>query len=360
MHLGLKTLAAFLDAHQAESHLVLATVVATEGSTYRKPGAMMLVNASGDFAGLISGGCLEGDLVARTRTVLDTGEVARVSYDLKDEEGLVLGLGLGCGGAVHLQLQRLDREDGFEPLGSLLACVAHGVACRLMLVTDSDDPQLSVGDAALSGGDGTTLGPPSLLGHLAEASVRSSTGRASLRRVAHEGGSAEVLEVDVQPTPRVLVCGAGPDAVPLVRQVAALGWNCTVTDHRPGFADPDRFPDGVDVACERPARLAGAVDLAQVDAAVVMSHHVEHDAAYLAALAQRPPAYLGLLGPRARRDQLLESLGSDAPFVHGPAGLDLGAELPESIALAIMAEIHAALNGRDGGFLSAREGDGNT
>ncbi len=352
MHLGLKVLEAFLQANQAEPHLVLATVVATEGSTYRKPGAMMLVNPAGDFAGLISGGCLEGDLVARTRRVLETGRPEPVSYDLKDDDELVLGLGLGCGGAVHLLLQRLDRGDGFEPLASLFACLAAGAPCRLALVTESSGEAPKIGATALEGGDGTTLGPPALLALLAEqAQDAPPARRARTLDLETPGGTAGVLLVDVRPTPRVLVCGAGPDALPVVWQVDALGWNCTVVDHRPNHADPARFPPGVEVLCERPERLGACVDLRRVDAAVVMTHHVGHDAAYLAQLDGCPPAYVGLLGPRARRDQLLKSSGAGRLRVHGPAGLDLGAELPEAIALAIMAEIHACLNGREAGFL---------
>lgn len=352
MHLGLKTLSAFLAARPDEPYLVLVTVVATEGSTYRKPGALMLVDRNGDFAGLISGGCLEGDLVARTREVFETGRPHRVSYDLKDDDELQLGLGLGCGGAVHLLLQRLDRGDGFEPLGSLLACLGGGTACRMALVTASQAPGLAPGDAALAGGDGTTLGPPALLSFLVEQEAGGVGRRARAIEVDTAEGPVEVLLLEVTPTPRVLVCGAGPDAVPLVRQVLGLGWNCTVYDHRPAFADPGRFPVGVETACDRPHALAGRVPLESIDAAVVMSHHVDHDAAYLACLAERPPTYVGLLGPRARRDRLLAELDAPGFEVHGPAGLDLGAELPESIALAITAEIHARLNGRSGRSLS--------
>jgi len=353
MHLGLKTLESFLETHRAEPYLVLVTVVATEGSTYRKPGAMMLVNGQQDFAGLVSGGCLEGDLVARTRDVLRTGEPRHVSYDLQDEEDPSLGLGLGCGGAVHLLLRRLSREDGFEPLASLFASLARGAACRLALVRDSRIPGLRAGDAALAGDDGATLGPPALLGLLAEEARSSGVAdRARDVRLDTQEGSAEVLLVEVQPTPRVLVCGAGPDALPLVRQVTDLGWNCTVFDHRPAFADPERFPEAARVVCARADAMTELMDLAAVDAAVVMYHHLEHDAACLARLAGQPPPYIGLLGPRARRDRLLAEIGAPDLAVHGPAGLDIGAELPEAIALAIMGEIHARLAGRAGGALT--------
>ncbi|MEJ2534393.1 MAG: XdhC family protein [Gammaproteobacteria bacterium] len=127
-----------------------------------------------------------------------------------------------------------------------------------------------------------------------------------------------------------------------------LGWECLVVDHRPAHAREERFAAGTRVRCQRPEELTQD-QLASVDAAVVMSHHVEHDLAYLRRLVQYPPAYLGLLGPARRRDELLGRLDRGAVSavnVRGPAGLDIGGELPESIALSIVAEIHAVLNGR--------------
>jgi xanthine/CO dehydrogenase XdhC/CoxF family maturation factor len=359
MNLGLEALAAFLDANRDAPALVLATVVATEGSTYRKPGAMLLSNAAGEFAGLISGGCLESDLVSRARDVLETGEPARLSYDLKDDDELVLGLGLGCGGAVHLLLQRLVPANDFAPLGPLFDRLAAGLRCQLGLVTEG----ARLGESVLLDEHGGAWGPELLVSALAAAPPprRGRSGRArsvTLEAAAgaspsrEPGGSAErMLCVDVQPTPRVLVCGAGLDALPLVAQVLALGWRCIVTDHRPASLATGRLPAGAEAVCVRPERLGERIDLTACDAAVVMTHHVEHDASYLAQLADHPPAYLGVLGPRARRDQLLQTIGRPELPVRGPVGIDLGAELPEAIALAIMAEIHAVLAGRQAGPL---------
>lgn len=348
MHLGLKALDTFLRAHAQSSHLVLAVVTATEGSTYRKPGAMMLIGPGGDFAGLVSGGCLEGDLVERAGVVTASGEPMRVEYDLQDND-VLFGLGLGCGGSVHLQLVRLDATHGFEPLASLFAALRAGEHCELALACTSTDPSIPVGSMALAGSNGTRVGKAHVLDRLS----RNEPGpdRARSVRLETESGSAQLLVITINPSPHVLVCGAGPDAVPLVHQVLALGWDCTVADHREAFADPARFPAGASILCQRPGALEGHPVLAQIDAAVLMTHHLGHDADYLSALRATPPAYLGLLGPRARRDRLIKETGTESLTVHGPAGLDIGAELPEAIALAIMAEMHAVLTGRQGGPL---------
>ncbi len=348
MHLGLKTLRAFLLEHADASQLVLAVVVATEGSTYRKPGAMMLIGPDGDYAGLVSGGCLEGDLTERAREVLSSGEPLRVHYDLKDDD-LLFGLGLGCGGAVDLLLLRLDAARQFAPLGSLFEALDAGEHCQLALVCDSTDKSLPVGSTALFSSGAIRTGPAPILDRLR----RGAPGPARARREVLESpqGSAGLLVIGIAPSPHVLVCGAGPDAVPLVSQVLALGWDCTVADHRENFADPTRFPPGAQMLCQRPKALSGHAILERIDAAVIMTHHVGHDADYLRAFREKPPAYLGLLGPKARRDRLIEETGSQALAIHGPAGLDIGAELPEAIALAIMAEMHAVLAGRQGGPL---------
>lgn len=353
MHLGLKQLAGFFDSHKHEDHLVLATVVATQGSTYRKPGAMMLITAEGSFVGLISGGCLEDDLVQHAMKVLEDGQPRRISYDLHDDEELIWGLGLGCGGDVHLLLQRLNRADGFGVLPGLFTSLSGGESCLLALVIESFGDKPVPGTAAMLDAAGNVFGALSLLPALKTHFNSSSTnGRCQEISLEMDGSSARVLLIRLTPSPRVLICGGGPDAVPVARQVTALGWDCTVVDHRPAYASAKRFPPEATVCCQRPSELSILVDLGRVDAAVVMSHHLEHDASYLEQLKSQGIAYIALLGPAARREQLLKRLGPGAPEIHGPAGLDIGAELPESIALSIMAEIHASLNGRSGLALS--------
>ena len=161
---------------------------------------------------------------------------------------------------------------------------------------------------------------------------------------AGAGTDEAILLIRIEPSPRVLVCGAGPDAIPVARQVDALGWECVVVDYRAAYAKPERFPASAKVVELQPAQLHEKIDLEAVDAAIVMSHNVEHDATYLEQLSGLNLAYLGLLGPRARREQLQKQLAIENQKSRGPAGFDIGAELPEAIALAVMAEIHAVLN----------------
>jgi len=348
MNLGLRELSEFLRLHREDPALVLAVVVATEGSSYRKPGAMMLVRENHEFAGLISGGCLEGDLVEHASAVFREGRPRRVTYDLSSDEDAILSLGLGCGGVVHLLLCRLDRADGFGFLPGLLEAVGNRSTC-ILAIAHQETGDFPLGAAAMAEGEGRASGDARLFGHLREAAQHWGTER----RYRYAGGTSgsvpgPVLLVRVAPPPRVLVCGAGPDAVPVARQVDALGWECVVVDHRGAYARPARFPASARVLQAWPRKLAETVDLGEVDAAIVMSHNLSHDETYLGQLVPHKLPYLGLLGPRARREELQKKLGIPEGLVRGPAGLDIGAELPESVALSIIAELHAVLSGAAG------------
>ena len=339
MNLGLRELATFLARHKNDQALVLATVTATIGSSYRKPGAMMLIRENHEFAGLISGGCLEGDLVEHASAVFRDGQPRQVIYDLSSDDQAIWGLGLGCGGTVHLLLQRLDRDHGFGFLPMLLEALERRSSCVLALVhTDLDG--LAAGTFALADDEGGLSGSPELFSGLGER----LDDWGSRARYQYSGAKDAVLLVRIEPAPRVLVCGAGPDAIPVARQVDALGWECIVVDHRGAYARPERFPATTRVIQLQPVQLKEQVDLNETDAAIVMSHNLEHDASYLRQLAGSNLSYLGLLGPKARREQLQEELNIQDQLIHGPAGFDIGAELPESIALSVMAEIHAVLS----------------
>jgi xanthine/CO dehydrogenase XdhC/CoxF family maturation factor len=178
-----------------------------------------------------------------------------------------------------------------------------------------------------------------------------------INRVTFEFQAATVktIQVNIPARTRVLICGAGPDAVPVARVLNQLDWDVLIVDHRPAFAKKERFPANCTVLQSRPGDLSSATDLNEVDAVVIMSHHLENDSAYLGCLAPFGISYVGVLGPRARRMRLAKLSGLSDSTIFGPVGLDIGAELPASIALAVVAEIHAVLNQRDGRSLTEKD-----
>lgn len=330
---------------------VLATIVATAGSTYRKAGARMLVEADGQLHGLLSGGCLEGDLREHAATVRESGAPRIVEYDMRRDDDLLYGIGAGCEGAMRILLEPAGPgAPAHAALAHVAAASRAGRATVLGVVHEG--PAATLGTRAWPGA-------PDVETALREACDAALTLGASRGfRWNDESVPTEAWLQYLAPPPRLLICGAGPDAQPVARQARALGWPVTVVDHRPAFLDPAAFA-GADLVCVDPAGLAASVDLGGFVAAVVMSHHLASDAAYLRALAAAPagagsgPDYVGLLGPRARREKLLGELGTLAAALtdrlRGPVGLDIGAVTPEAIALAIAAELHAFAAGRPGG-----------
>ena len=335
-------LSLFEHERAAGRSMALGVVLETAGSTYRKPGALMLIAAGGEYAGLLSGGCLEGDLRERAGTVIETGKPYTVSYDLRGPDDLLWGLGLGCEGAMQIVLTRIGPENGWQPLAHFFEALSQHRSTAVAMVIESRDPSLPAGAVLLSG------------------EARSAPFQVALSQAARAGSvgwidslpfEAKVFALPLTLPPRLLLLGAGPDSLPVVEFASRLGWKVTVADHRAAYAQADHFPSAHAVVLCRPDELAKSVDLGGFTAAVVMSHHLPSDLEYLLALADSRVPYVGLLGPAVRREKLLTDLGASAEALRtrlrAPVGLALGGRSPESIALAIVAEIHAFVYGTD-------------
>lgn len=281
------------DWRAAGRAFALTVVVEAEGSTYRKPGALALVADDGRQVGVISGGCLEPGLVALARQALTAREPRDTVFDTRSEDDLVFGSGSGCRGRMRV--------------------------VALPVWPDAPSPAL---DAVLS----------------MHASRRPI--RLALEQLAPNLGLA--MQVTVRPPPLVVLLGAGPEVPPLLRIARVLGWFAWVADHRTGLLDDPRIQSADRLLAVRPDAVVAALADANVDAAIVMTHTAEGDLAALAALAAADVRYVGLLGPPARRDELLARLtpaqrAALDDRLHAPVGLPLGGEGPEAIALAIAA-----------------------
>jgi xanthine/CO dehydrogenase XdhC/CoxF family maturation factor len=337
--------------------LVLATVVRTVGSTYRKAGAQMLLAADGSAAGLLSGGCLEADLMERARIVLEGGEATVVEYDTRSSDDILWGIGLGCEGAMSILLTRLDAGNDFQPFAHAEQCRREHVPAAFAMVIASQNADYPLGRAYWRNSGHRP--PPAVSS--ASATMQSRRGLAASSAVEVVADNATFLIVPVELPTRLLLLGAGPDAMPLVEMAGVLGWQVTVLDHRPAYAVADRFPRAQQVVLNPANDLASMLAGQHYDAAVVMSHHLPSDQAYLATLADSTIPYIGLLGPAPRRMRLMAELGAQsrkfAGRLYGPIGLDIGAKTPEAIALAIVSEVQAVLAGRPGASFSARMED---
>jgi xanthine dehydrogenase accessory factor len=333
----------FTAARQSRERLVVATIVRTQGSTYRKAGAQILIGEKSGCSGLLGGGCLENDLLERAARVLEQGRPGRVVFDTRGESSdPVFGLGLGCEGANDIWLQPAVYENGYATLPYLHRCLEESQAGMVATIVGGEARPAELGLQAYPGiaSDDPLVMRLSLL----------EEARPAIRSVSYDGRMLDVFVLPIFLPPALLVCGGGPDARPVTDFASALGWRVTLCDHRPAFATPANFPGAVQVVLMRPGQLADRLRLSLFDAAVIMSHHLPSDIEYLRALSTIPPQYIGLLGPAARRDHLLAQVGPclDSERIHGPAGLDIGSNSASSIALAIIAQIHAVLAGRVG------------
>ncbi len=306
---------------------VLVTVVKTLGSSYRRPGARLLIAEGGRRAGSISGGCLEDDVVKKAWWLSEKGPVVRRYDTTPDGEigpsgELSGGFGLGCNGIIYLLIQRLRAGEA-----SALDLLANVHAMRQQAVLAH------------------VLAPADLAGTFSRSQMPVS--------------ATDVFLETLNPPVRLLIFGAGDDAVPLTELARQLGWQVCVFDGRAHYARGERFPAAQQVSVRDPSLSLDDLQMDSRTVAVIMTHSYAQDVNFLRALVKHCLPYVGVLGPRNRSEQLMmdaQVAPADALSLHGPAGLDIGADGPEQVALSILAEIQACLNGREGGPLRERAG----
>jgi xanthine dehydrogenase accessory factor len=336
----------------AGEQAAVATVVAIERSAYRRPGAKFLVKQGGATSGSVSGGCLEADVREVALAALREGAPRLLHYDTGSDDRTAWGLGLGCNGSVDILVQLATSPAALdvarrvrELLGGeeafAVATMLEGERAGRAIVFARGGPSGSTGDGAL------------------DRELASGASAALERRETsvHALGAMRAFFEVLVPPPHLLVFGAGDDAIPLVEYAAGAGFRVTVVDHRPAFLTDARFPAAWRLVQRRPEEGIAGLPMREGACAVLKAHSLGIDRDWLAALLPTPLAYLGLLGPRARSEEMLRQIGA-APDdrVFAPIGLDVGAEGPEQVALSIVAELLAARAGRPPRHLRQREG----
>ena len=351
-------------AAQQSKQTALATVVHVEGSSYRRPGARMLVTDDGQLTGAISGGCLEGDALRKALLAISQGQNKLVTYDTTDEDDAKFGVQLGCNGIVHILFEPIKSEVAANPIALLQALMKGrepAVLVTLFSLRNGHQP----GTSLLYRKDvlQTTL-PEGLKGTvLKDAEETLSTCASSFNSYKHEGEALQGFVEYLPPPVSVVIAGAGNDVQPLVKMASILGWQTTVADGRRTHAIQGRFPQADKILVAKPEEILTCVETDAQTVFLLMTHNYNYDVALLKALLKKDCAYIGVLGPKKKMQRMFDDLRADGVEVtderrariYSPVGLDIGAETAEEIAVSIVAEVKAVLSKRSGGLLKDKQ-----
>lgn len=354
---------AFQKIDLSKRKVALATVVRVRGSSYRSPGARMLITDDGTWVGSISGGCLEGDALRKARMVMTEKKPVTVTYDTREESNQNLGIGLGCNGVIDVLIEPLDENDDYntikifdrildieQPVAMATIFSENKRQAEKLLLKPDGEIIKDFSDQSLS-----ALVHPDLI-NLFE------TNKSAAKEYFTDNEKSEVFIELIQPIISLMIFGGGFDARPVSQLAKSLGWNVTVTDECVAHIAPVFFPDADKLSLCQREFVDRDFKITSYTACVLMSHNYEYDRDVLKKILRTSTPYIGILGPRKRFDKMLAEFekeglkisSNDLHRIHSPIGLDIGAETPDEIALSIVGEIQSKFSNRSGGFLKYR------
>ncbi|MCF2494238.1 XdhC family protein [Dyadobacter chenhuakuii] len=355
-------------AVSAGKKTALATVVHVEGSSYRRPGARMLVTDDGQLTGAISGGCLEGDALRKALLAISQQKNKLVTYDTTDDNDTTLGVQLGCNGIVHILFEPIHSDDELNPIALLKKALEkrqNAVVITLFSLYSRTaiQPGTCFLDLETDRVTMDNLSQPALLEQLLpEAALVKERQESFFKELDFEGQKLTSFVEYLRPAPALIIAGAGNDTIPLSEMAGILGWNVTVVDGRNGHATRQRFPKASQVIVAKASEVLSHIQADARTFFVLMTHNYNYDLALLKELIELEECiYIGALGPKKKLEKMFGDLRKEGievteqqkSKIFGPVGLDVGAETSEEIALSVLAEIKAVLNGRTG--ISLRE-----
>lgn len=339
----------------------LASVVHLDGSSYRRPGARMLINDEGMLTGAISGGCLEGDALRKAMLVIAQQHSKLVTYDTTDEDDVSVGVQLGCAGVIQVLFEPIDVNAKINPIKLLQKAILKrqkSVLVTLFSTEEKNKPQ--IGTCLLVEEDNTITGGIPFAGIkdavIKDVQLAMKSQASSFKNYELEGQTITAFIEFLQPPVSLIVVGAGNDAIPMVNIADSIGWEVRVVDGRNTHAKPERFVSACQVLVSKPENVLEQILIDEQTVFVLMTHNYNYDLAMLKALLERNVKYIGLLGPKKKLERMLGEL-TDAGMklsekqlssIYGPVGLEIGAETAEEIALSIIAEIKAVFAGKKG------------
>lgn len=364
------------ELHESNERYALATVVKIGGSTYRRPGARMLITEGGEHWGTISGGCLEGEVAQQALAVIDSQKPCLLPFNLEDDD-IVLGFGTGCNGIVHVLIQPVTPEHDKNCVDALLHCIhqrQRGVMGTIISCEGEEEDLLGRHLLMLEdGSEGpSTLSPDTdhELRIVCKSILHDELQQEQIylwqtHQMTYNNTQVEVLFEIVRPPVHLYIFGEGHDVGAVVSLTRTMGWDITIVGRKPIDVLKQRFPDASShVFLMHPGQVASHIAPDARSAALVMNHAYIRDKALMHALSYTDMPYIGMLGPQERTVTMMKELADEnnslpdtsVDRLFGPVGLDIGTETPEEIALSVIAEIQAVLHRRNGGYLRARQG----
>jgi xanthine dehydrogenase accessory factor len=351
---------AYNGAEAAGKKTALATVVKVEGSSYRQPGARMLVTEDGDLTGAISGGCLEGDALKKALLAIHQQQNKLVTYDTSDESDASFGVQLGCNGVVHILFEYIDNTQKSNPIALLKEIERERTDSAIVTLFSTGRKQLQPGTVLFYRDGQEPFYNDCAYAHLAVEAEQVITGRTSIiKTVDTNAAKYESLIEFIPPPLSLLIAGAGNDVMPLAKLASGLGWDVTIADGRATHATAKRFPEVKSVLVLKPEEFVNRITIDSGTYVVLMTHNYKYDIAVLKILLETDCRYIGILGPKTKLERMLGDLREEGTQIsarkmekiYGPVGLDIGAEPAEEIAVSIIAEILAVKNGKPGSSL---------
>lgn len=355
---------AYNKARKNEKRLALATLVHLNGSSYRRPGARMIVDEEGQLTGAISGGCLEGDALRKAVFCIHTQIPKLVVYDTSDEEDATIGIQLGCSGIIQVLFEPIDENDPLNPIELLKKAIHKRQNTVLVtLYTSQIKKSDTVGTSMLLEDSGEfhnnssfQLVPETLMQDIKDT---LTVKRSSFKSYQHNDNTFNAFLSFISPPISLVIVGAGNDAIPLQSIAETLGWEVTIVDGRHTYAKIERFSSACQIIVSKPEKVLQQIPIDEKTVFVLMTHNYNYDYAILKALLGKNIPYIGALGPKKKLDNMIADLKAENIFLnerqknilYGPVGLELGAETPAEIALSITAEIMSVMNNKKGGSL---------
>ena len=354
-------IAVYYKSMQEGRQSALATVVHLEGSSYRRPGARMLIEDNGQLTGAISGGCLEGDALRKALLAMAEQKPMLVTYDTMDDDDAKFGVGLGCNGIIQVLIEPIDANEPNNPI-QLLEEIAgkRQQAVLVTLFSLQQKKSTQQGTCLLLKEDGVIVDKNNHLQLkdvlLADATAAMENKQSVFKNYVSPQNDVTAFIEMIQPALSLIVIGAGNDVIPLTKMADILGWETTVIDGRAANANKDRFETACKIIVAKPENVLSQISIDRQTVFLLMTHNFNYDKVMLQELIQKDIVYIGMLGPIKKLERIINEFKEEGlelndqqrAVIHSPVGLDIGAETPEEIALSIVAEIKAALAGKKG------------